>query len=156
MSNERINPAVINVVDRYISVEIVKRFNSDAGWRGLGQYAESMGGGGCNSNGSMIYQLSMMFKEPDDPRTKWACAAMKLLGNKSESNHVALVAYVLLRNRPDPKREGSDHHTKERIAQIIGMKRRAFHDNLQAAAKYINELVELQRIAVDEWESEVA
>lgn len=156
MCNERISPAVINVVDRYISVELVKRLNSDAGWRGLGQYTECSDGSGGNSNGSMIYQVSMMFKDPDDPRTRWACKAMQLLSDKSEKNHMALVAYVLLRNRPDPAKANSDHHTKERIASVIGMKRRAFHDNLEQASRYIGELVELHRLAMEGWGSEVA
>lgn len=148
MCNERISPEVINVVDRYISVELVKRLNSDAGWRGLGQYTECSDGSGGNSNGSMIYQVSMMFKDPKDPRTKWACKAMDMLEESNKKNHQALVAYVLLRNRPDSK-TGTDYHTKERIAAAIDLKRRAFHDNLEAAVRFIAGLVELKRLSVE-------
>ncbi|WP_432473318.1 hypothetical protein [Amphritea sp. HPY] len=139
-----------NVVDRFISVEIARELNKDAGYRAehqLGRIIDYMGdlpegGQGGNSNGAMIYQVSMMFKEPDDPQTMWTCKAMRFLERKSEKQYKALVAWVLFSNRPDPENE-CDYHTKERIAVLVGMSRSAFHNNLEAGKRFIAELIEL-------------
>lgn len=144
MCTERIRHEVINVVDRYISVEMIEMLNSDAGWRGFGQYCEGSGTGSI-SNAAMIYQLQMAFDKPNDPRTRWSCKAMKMLRAKSESNHKALVAYVFLRNRPDPVNE-VDYFTMERIAESVGLKRKAFHTNLCKAVEFIQDLLELKTL----------
>ncbi|MCP4595738.1 hypothetical protein [Neptuniibacter sp.] len=151
MASENIRADVINVVDRYIAVSLVKELNKDAGWRSehmlgrmadyLGQLPHSQGGG--NSNGAMIHQLSMMFAEPDDPHTKWACAAMDLLKLKSERNHDALFGYVLLRNRPDPLVEGSECHTAAAIGRAVEMSRSALYKNLAAAEEFLIKLIDM-------------
>ena len=144
-----------NVVDRFISVEIARELNKDAGYRAehqLGRLIDYLGdlpegGAGGNSNGAMIYQISMLFKEPDDPQTKWSCRALRFLERKSEKQYKALVAWVLFSKRPDPDNE-LDYHTKERIAVLVGLSRKNFHTNLEAGKCFISELIELSECGV--------
>ncbi|MCP4597778.1 hypothetical protein [Neptuniibacter sp.] len=155
MCKDRISADVINVVDRYISVEMVKQLNQDIGWRAehmMGQMVDYLGdlpcsNGGGNSNGSMIHQLSMMFDQPNDPKTVWSCKAMELLKDKSGRNHDVLFAFVLLRNRPDPQIDGSERHGMERLAELVGISRKSFHTNLCAAEKFIKDLIELNQMS---------
>jgi len=154
MAAERIDADVINVVDRYLSVELIKELNQDIGWRAnhvFGQILEYMGdlpqmqGGGGNSNGTMIYQVGLMFDIPKDERTQWACKAMSLLEKQSDRKHLALVAYVFFRNRPDSVND-KDYHTNERIGQLVGMSRSAFDNNLKAGQEFIKDLLTMNRL----------
>ncbi len=153
MAAERIDNDVINVVDRYLSVELVKELNADIGWRAnhvfgqiidyLGELPEMHNPG--NSNGTMIYQIGLMFNQPKDEKTKFSCAAMTLLEKQSERKHLALVGYVFYRNRPDVEND-KDYHTNERIGQLVGMSRSAFDNNLKAAESFIKDIVALNRL----------
>lgn len=139
-----------NVVDRFISVEIARELNSDAGFRAehqlarmidyLGQLPE--GGLGGNSNSAMIYQIGFLFKEPNDPRSRWACKAMKLVEKQNQSYYRSLVAWALFKNRPDPDNE-SDYHTDDRLAAILGVCRSTFIKNLKAGKQALADLIEL-------------
>lgn len=153
MAAERINADVINVVDRYLAVEIVKELNRDIGWRAhhvMGDMIDYLGqlpgfSGGGSSNGQMIHQISLMFDAPKDEKTSWSCKAMDLLKKQSDRKHQALVGYVFFRNRPDQLTD-KDYHTNERIGERVGMSRSAFDKNLKAAEVFIKDLVDLNSL----------
>ncbi|WP_271270247.1 hypothetical protein [Aliamphritea hakodatensis] len=144
---------IINVVDRYLAVEIARDLNSEAGFRAehqigrlmdyRGQLPES--GHGGNSNGAMIYQVGMMFKEPRDRKTLWACRVMTCLHKRNPKHHAALVAWVLLKNRPDPDNE-ADYHTDARIAAALQVSRSAFLNNLKAGKGFVSDMVEISEV----------
>ncbi|WP_299195722.1 hypothetical protein [uncultured Amphritea sp.] len=144
-----------NVVDRYISVEIARQLNQDAGFRGehqlgrmidyLGQLPDGCGGGG--SNNAMIYQISLLFKEPNDPQTRWACKAMQLVEKQSINQHRSLVAWSLFKNRPDPINE-CDYHTDERIAALLDVSRSTFLKSLYRGKATIADYIELRECDV--------
>lgn len=146
---------IINVVDRYLSVELAREMNRDAGYRAehqIGLLIEYQGqlpvsGGGGNSNGAMIYQVGMMFKEPKDPVTVWACRLVACLLKNNFKHYRALVAWVMFKNRPDPK-TGKDFHTDERIAAVLDVSRSTFLKNLEAAKVYVSDLVELSELGI--------
>lgn len=143
--------AIKNIVDRFISVEIARDLNENAGFRGehqlgrmidyLGDLPDGSGGGG--SNNAMIYQISMLFKEPDDPQTRWACKAMKLIQKQSDNQYRSLVAWSLFKNRPDPDNE-CDYHTDIRIAAILDVSRSTFHKSLCRGKTALADLIELR------------
>lgn len=144
-----------NVVDRFISVEIARELNKDAGYRAehqLGRIIEYLGdlpegGAGGNSNGAMIYQISLMFKEPNDPQTQWACKAMRYIERQNVRQYRALVAWVLFKNRPDPVNE-CGYHTDERIAATLDISRSAFLKSLKCGKGALSDLIELSECGV--------
>lgn len=139
-----------NIVDRFISVEIARDLNRDAGFRAehqlarmidyLGQLPE--GGLGGNSNSAMIYQIGFIFKEPRDPKTRWACKAMRLVEKQNINHYRSLVAWVLFKNRPDPDND-CDYHTDERLAAVLGIGRSTFLKNLKGGKQKLSDLIEL-------------
>ena len=86
-----------------------------------------------------------MFKEPSNPRTVWACRVMKCLQKRNQKHYRALVAWVLLKNRPDPDNE-ADYHTDARIAAAIHSSRSAFLNNLKAGKGFVSDMVEIAEV----------
>lgn len=142
---------IIEIVNRHISVLSVDAINSEVGFRGApniinqliickGHLPRSEGCIGAHDD-NIVNKVDSMLNPVISKYSWWCDGCMNLLKDQNpENQYWCLMAEVFYSPRPNLK-TGKRRHTQEDIAELVGLSRSAYQENVCKGAKVIKGLI---------------